>query len=170
MYKLLKSSQTLLRLLCYLPENQDDDPLDASKPDVKDLENYDDLMDLVLVSGDKTDELMLQEKICRVCMYTGTREIGKQQINNVNQLVKNPHWSMQYYVFDIYVHTKTNNIDYRLDWIGEEINRILYSQDIEEFSDIELKAGMPIIKTPNSYVGYRWIYSFTSSQEPKGLK
>lgn len=170
MYKLLASSQTLLRLLCYMPKNQSDDPLDPKKPDIKDLptKERDRMMKLSLVVGDKTDELMLKEKICRICMYTGTREIGKSQINGVNQLVKNPKFSDQYYVFDIYVHMDTNTIDFRCDWIGEELNRILYAQDIDEFGDIEVKAGMPILTTPPSYVGYRWVYRFTSSQEPKG--
>lgn len=168
MYKLLASSQTLLRLLHYMPTNQNDDPLDPSKQDVKDLPDKDKIIKLSLVVGDKTDELMLKEKITRICMYTGAREIGKSQISGVNQLVKNPKFSDQYYVFDIYVHMDNNTIDFRCDWIGEELNRVLYSQDIGEFSDIEVKAGMPIQKTPASYVGYRWIYRFTSSQEPKG--
>lgn len=168
MYKLLASSQTLLRLLCYMPKNQNDNPLDPDKKDIKDLPNRDKLIAKSLVVGDKTDKLMLEEKICRLCMYTGTREIGKTQVAGVNQLIKNPRWSTQYYVFDIYVHMSANTIDFRADWIGEELNRILFSQDIEEFSDIEVSAGMPIQKTPEGYVGYRWVYHFTSAQEPKG--
>ncbi|MGE7916532.1 hypothetical protein [Lysinibacillus xylanilyticus] len=168
-YHSLVNDEKLLRLLYYMPKDQHDDhdPLDGLKMDVSQLPEKDSILNNLIVIGDKTSDLASETNICRICLYTGPR---MPQKNDLPQLTDNPYSSTQQYVFDIYTPISVNTIDFRLDWLGEALNEVLFQEDVEEFGDLRFHSGLPITNTPKGFVGYRWIYIMPSGQQPMGFR
>ncbi|MFY0516864.1 hypothetical protein ACOMCU_03390 [Lysinibacillus sp. UGB7] len=169
-YKSLKEDEKLLRLLYYLPKDSLDNPLDESKMDISQLPEKDIIMNNILVIGDKTSDLKMDTHFSRICLYTGPRAPQKHYLKNTNQFTDNPYSSTQQYFFDIYTPVAINNIDFRLDWLGEMLNEVLFQEDIEEFGDLRFHSGIPLLNTPEGFIGYRWIYVVPSGQGPKSFK
>ncbi|MGE7092067.1 hypothetical protein ACQKII_11565 [Lysinibacillus sp. NPDC048646] len=169
-YKSLKDDEKLLRLLYYMPKDHLDDPLDESKLDISKLPEKDLIMNNILVIGDKTSDLKMDANFSRICLYTGSRTPQKHYLKNTNQFTDNPYSSTQQYIFDIYTPHAINNVDFRLDWLGEVLNEVLFHEDIEEFGDLRFHSGIPILNTPEGFVGYRWIYIIPSGQGARGFK
>ena len=169
-YHSLVNDEKLLRLLYYMPKDIEDDPLDPLKMNVSQLPEKDRILQNVLVIGDKTSDLALETNTCRICFYTGSRMPQKSYLKTINQFTDNPYSSTQQYIFDIYTPASANNIDFRLDWLGEVLNEVLFQEDIEEFGDLRFHSGLPITTVPNGFVGYRWTYIMPSGQQPVGFK
>ncbi|MED4552843.1 hypothetical protein ACU64V_07225 [Lysinibacillus capsici] len=168
-YHSLINDEILLRLLYYIPKDQSDDPLDELKVNVSQLPENDRILSNLIVIGDKTEDLT-PESNCRICLYTGPRLPQKNYLKSVNQYTDNPYSSTQQYIFDIYTPISTNNIDFRLDKLGEVLNEILFQKDIEEFGDLRFHSGLPLNNLPHGFVGYRWIYIMPSGQQPTGYR
>ncbi|WP_249650873.1 hypothetical protein, partial [Lysinibacillus sp. D4A3_S15] len=77
-------------------------------------------------------------------LYTRPRLPQKNYLKNINQFTDNPYSSTQQYIFDIYTPDSVNNIDFRIDWLGEVLNEVLFQEEIEEFGDLKLISGLPI--------------------------
>ncbi len=169
-YHSLVNDEKLLRLLYYIPKDRLDDPLDDLKVDVSQLPEKDSILNSLIVIGDKTSDLASETNICRICLYTGARMPQKSYLKNLNQFTDNPYSSTQQYIFDIYTPDSVNNIDFRLDWLGEVLNEVLFQEDVEEFGDLRFHSGLPISNVPKGFVGYRWIYIMPSGQQPKGFR
>ncbi|MFJ6207288.1 hypothetical protein [Lysinibacillus sp. NPDC092081] len=169
-YHLLVNDEKLLRLLYYMSKDRQDDPLDDLKMDVSQLLEKDSILNNLIVIGDKTSDLASDTNICRICLYTGPRMPQKNYLKNLNQFTDNPYSSTQQYIFDIYTPVSANNIDFRLDWLGEKLNEVLFQENVEEFGDLRFHSGLPIMNAPNGFVGYRWTYIMPSGQRPMGFR
>ncbi|WP_249659956.1 hypothetical protein [Lysinibacillus fusiformis] len=169
-YHSLINNEKLLRLLYYIPKDPSDDPLDESKLDVSQLPEKEQILNNLIVIGDKPNDLSLETNFCRICLYTGPRLPQKNYLKNINQFTDNPYSSTQQYIFDIYTPDSVNNIDFRIDWLGEVLNEVLFQEDIEEFGDLRFHSGLPITNLPKGFVGYRWSYIMPSGQQPTGYR
>ncbi|WP_341302246.1 hypothetical protein MHB44_07730 [Lysinibacillus sp. FSL H8-0500] len=168
-YHTLVNNEKLLRLLYYIPMDPSDDPLDPLKMDVSQLPEKDHILSKLIVIGDKTNDLA-PETHCRICLYTGPRMPQKNYVKSQNQYTDNPYSSTQHYIFDIYTPVSITPIDFRLDWLGEILNELLFQESIEEFGDLRFHSGLPIPNVPQDFIGYRWIYSMSSGQLPTGYR
>jgi len=166
LYISLQSNQKLLRLLHYVPKNALDDPLDKNKKDVNDLPNKFEIISKVLVPSDKTYDLELQSKICRLCVYTGTRKLQDFYNSVSHKLQDNVYTGDQVYIFDVYVHLDIDNIDFRMMWICDTLNEILFNEQIADVGKFRFSFGSPIMNTPKGFVGYKLAYITPSIQEP----
>lgn len=164
-YQRLKNDEKLLRLLYYLPKDPLDDPLDESKVEISQLPNKDLILNNILVIGDKTSDLIIDSAFCRICLYTGPRTPQKHYLKTTNHFTENPYSSTQQYIFDIYTPNTINNVDFRLDWLGESLNEALFHEDLIEFNELRFHSGMPLLNMPDGFVGYRWIFTIPSSQK-----
>ena len=147
-YKHIISSETLLRLLHY-----NENPLDASKPDIVEGENYLEIADSHVFWTPKTTDLLLEDSTCRLCVYAGNR----------SPLNSNYMSSYQDFVFDIYVHIEDfDQKDLRLTWIADEINKLISMTRITGMGKVEFVTGNIIGDTPDGYNGYKLVYQFGS--------
>ncbi|MEK5333444.1 hypothetical protein [Lysinibacillus sp. FSL W8-0992] len=169
-YQQLKNDEKLLRLLYYLPKDSLDDPLDESKLEISQLPNKDLIINNILVIGDKTSDLIIDSAFCRICLFTGPRTPQKHYLKTTNLFTENPYSSTQQYIFDIYTPNTINNVDFRLDWLGESLNEALFQENLIEFKELRFYSGMPLLNMPDGFVGYRWIFTIPSSQKTRGLK
>lgn len=169
-YSLLNNNEKILRLLYYIPKDQFDDPLDPSKMDVSQLPEKSRIIEKLLVKGEKIEDLEVEHKLCRICLYSGPRDPQKTFLKRTNQVTDNPYLSNQQFIFDIYTPIDVNNMEFRLDWIGEALNEALFENDTENFENLRFQCGIPIVNTPKGYIGYRWIYIVTTRQDSKGFK
>lgn len=167
-YNALQSDEKLLRLLHYMPKTAADDPLSLSKVNVSQLPKRHEIIASALVPSDKTYDLALESKICRICLYTGTRKPQSAYISNSGQLSDNMYASDQIYNFDVYVHIDVDVTDFRMMWICDTINEILFQKNVTDFGRFRLAFSSPIGNTPKGYVGYKLAYVMSSAQEPRG--
>ena len=165
-YVSLQSNKKLLRLLHYFPKNAFDNPLDEKKKEVSELTNSHEIIKNVLVPSDKTYDLALKSEICRLCVYTGTRQLQDFYNNASRRLQDNIYTGDQVYIFDVYVHLNIDNTDFRMMWICDTINEILFNEQIADVGKFRFSFGSPITKTPDGFVGYKLAYITPSIQEP----
>lgn len=154
-YKVFTESEQLLRLLFYKPTNALDDPLSTSKPNILDmppLEKWEIISDRIKTVP-KVDDLDVEPK-CRLLFYPGNRrKTGNYAVSD------------QDIIIDILVHFDYEDVDQRLEWICDIVNDLLYNIRITGTHKFTYGGGYPGIylkDTPQSYVGYRLIYSFGS--------
>lgn len=147
LFKVVAEDEELYRLLYY-----PDEPLDASNPDVKSLDDFAEIKKERLMRSPKSPDLS-NEPICRVCMYLGNREIART----------NTQFSHQDVVFDIYVHVDEYEInDARSLWIADRLNALIHDKSITGFSKTKTDRMLLIANAPNGYIGYKCIYTFVS--------
>ena len=166
-YNVLQSSEKLLRLLHYMPKNAADDPLSPNKPDIKTSPKKYEIIANSLVPSDKTYDLDLESRLCRVCVYTGTRKPQQSYLSSIGQMGDNVYTSDQIYNFDVYVHIDVDATDFRMMWICDTLNEILFQQNVTDIGKFKLAFSSPVGNTPKGYVGYKLAYLLVSSQEPK---
>ena len=169
-YNALQSSEKLLRLLHYMPKNASDDPLSISKQDVSALPKRYEIIANTLVPSDKTYDLDLESKICRLCVYTGTRRAQQNFNQGMGQLNDNVYASDQVYNFDVYAHIDVDVVDFRMMWIVDTVNEILFQENVTDIGRFRLAFSSPINNTPKGYVGYKLAYVMSSSQEPRNRR
>lgn len=152
-YRKLMADEELLRLLYYKPENSVDDPLDPLKENVLDkpeTEKWDIIEDVIA----KTENLdgMDEDRKCRVLMYLSTRRPSGGN-----------YWvSDQDLVLDVVVHKDFDDKDFRMAWISDKLNEILFNNHVAGTGKLRFVNGTPI-SVPDGYVGYRLIYSFSNT-------
>lgn len=165
----LLSNNKLMRLLHYNVDNPEQNPLNSDDPKYKDevyqLEGYNDILKNILVLGDKTNDLSLETVLRRICLYAGGRSPYKDLSNVTGLMTPNMLVSRQMYVVDVYSDIPTHNIDLRLDWLGEEVINSLQGYNLDQYTKLIFREGAPIFNTPTNYMGYRWIFELTMSQE-----
>lgn len=94
----------------------------------------------------KTDDLDNNRK-CRLVFYSGSRSHS----NNYKV-------SEQEIVFDILVHFDYENVDFRMSWICDRINELLFDERVTGIKKITFEGGRPIPSVANEYVGYKLSY------------
>lgn len=151
-YRLFANDETLIRLLYYLPKNQLDDPLDPQKPNILEMENRWDIVNDRIKPTPKTDDLD-QEPKCRLLFYPGSRE------NTQNYLIAD-----QEFIIDVLVHFNYENVDFRLSWICDHVNYLLFNKRVTGLTNIDFNGGRPI-SAPENYVGYSLKYRLRSSKK-----
>jgi hypothetical protein len=167
----LSKDEELLRLLHYDSKNALDDPLDKLKPDITSLKEKHKIISKVLMPSDKTYDLVLDSKMCRICFYTGTRKPLTSYNTSSGRLQDNPYASDQVYNFDVYVHVDIDIIDFRMTWICDRLDELLLLNRITDVGDFILAFSSPINNTPKGFIGYKLAYTTTSLQEsPKRVQ
>lgn len=164
-YTLLNENKNLMRLLHYFSETTDKNPLDSSLKEVEDLPNYEEILNNVIILGDKTDDLSLDTTMARLCVFSGGRVAYKGYSNTTGLMGGNPYVSKQMYIIDAYCSISSHRVDARLDWLGEEINNSLNDRDYDQYTKLIFREALPIFNSPTSYMGYRWIYELVMTQE-----
>lgn len=166
LYMILTTDEVLLRLLCYIPENASDDPLDKKKPNIMDmsLDKRYEIIEKVILPSDKKFELDTAPKMCRLCFYTGSRQPQKyvQEFTGVQH--KNAFVSTQRYNFDVYVHVDIDVTDFRLTAICDRVNELLLLKNNTDIGKFVLDFSSLIENTPKGMLGYKLVYSTSSSQ------
>lgn len=160
----LSSNEKLLRLLHYLPKNALDNPLDTKKPDINSLPDKYDIIEKVLMPSDKKYDLDLESELCRICFYTGTRELQDSYNSAARRQQDNIYVANQKYNFDVYVHVDIDIKDFRMTWICNTLNEILDRQNISDIGKFRLAFSSPINNTPDGFIGYKMVYVASSSQ------
>ncbi|MEH7116037.1 hypothetical protein V7128_01260 [Neobacillus vireti] len=149
-FKVVGNDKELLRLLYYTS-----DPLNPTKPEVIDLEDFQEIRRERIVRAPKTNDIQDDStiEICRICMYFGNR-------SNTGSATK---FAYQDVVFDIYVHIDAFEVnDARSLRITDRLNKILHNQSITGFSSIKSDRMFIIGNSPSGYIGYKYIYEFIS--------
>jgi hypothetical protein len=154
-YGVLVNDETLLRLLYYKPSNFNDDPLDPSKPDVTSLPNRWDITKDRIKKSIVTHDLDTSDPKCRILMYPDKRR---------------PHnnsyaYSDQYVNLDILCHHEYDEVDFRMSWICDRINDLMFNKRIAGIGKIEYYSGGAIGVHKDGYVGFRLIYKFSEFSE-----
>lgn len=150
----LANNEELLRLLYYRPANAIDDPFDPMKENVLDKPNSEkwEIIEDVIAKTENLDG-MDEEKKCRVLMYLSTRRSSRGN-----------YWvSDQDLVLDVVVHKDFDNKDFRMAWISDKINEVLFNQHVDSMGKLAFGGGNPLSGLPNGYVGFRLVYSFTNT-------
>ncbi|MFW6002690.1 MAG: hypothetical protein ACOCQD_05055 [archaeon] len=151
-YKVFISDETLLRLLYYKPENANDDPLNTTKDNILDMDDkkkWSIILDRIK-STEKVDDLDDKEQKCRLCVHPGVR---RRSFNNQT--------SSQHVIIDVNVHVDIDNIDFRLAWICDRIEYLMFNNNITGISKMSPAEGVKW-NAPNGYVAYRLIFFFGS--------
>lgn len=151
-YRTLIEDEDLLRLLYYKPVNQLDDPLSDDKDNVTDMPTDDrwKIIDDVVKKTAKIQDLDSDRKM-RVLVYLSRRvpEGGNFWVSNQNLVI------------DVVVHTDFDGMDFRMSWICDRINEILFNNHVAGTGKLKFVTG-DNISTPDDYVGYRLVYSFSN--------
>lgn len=168
-YTVLSQDETLLRLLEYAPNNQNDNPLDPSKPNILDLpiEQRFDIIDKVLYSMDKKFRLDLDSRFSRVNYYLNERRPDKVYSSGARKLINNPMVSKQGMVFDIYTNIEIDRMDFRMYSIIERLGVLLNGKSFKQLTGLSFNDGYTIKNTPDGFIGYRLVYSLMSPQLTK---
>ena len=157
-YTKLRTSEELMRLLHYPPENYSKkypDPLDKSLPDlVDDSEKYWDLVEKLIITGTKSTDI--EEKgICRLYIYPGRRR---------------PRWGNfliadQEVVIDILVHESYNK-DMRMEWLIDTISKLIVLERVAGYGQLELTGGNPRPQgAAIGYSKYELVFSFGENKK-----
>lgn len=152
-YKVLTSSETLLRLLHYIPEDKSDLPLDPEKQNILDMDELEKwkIIESLIIPTEKSDSLLTEPK-CILFFYPGQRK------STGNYLA-----AKQAIFFEWYVPYTTEILDQRMEWIADTINDLVFNKSITGLNKIKHEFGGRV-QAPNGFVGYSLIYSFGSGQ------
>lgn len=152
-FSILSNDEELLRLLYYKPINFSDSPLSTDKPNILEMQVTQrwDIINDCIVPGMKISDLETEEK-CRLMIFMGDRDN-----------LRNDSFSSQNVTIDILVAVKFDNIDFRLCWICDRVNELLFYKNITGLSKIHFDKGRPF-NALQGYVGYRILFDFTDFQ------
>ena len=152
-YNELSSDEELLRLLYYKPENALDDPLSIEKSNVLDKSEDEkwDIIEDVIAKSKKIQDLDSDKKM-RILMYLSRRSPERGN-----------YWvSSQYLVVDVVAHKDFDEMDFRLSWICDKVNEILFNNHVAGTGKLKFIDGDDL-KTPDDYVGYRLVYAYSNT-------
>lgn len=168
-YLQLSTDETLLRLLHYVPVNQNDNPLSSDKENILDLdiERKFEIIDNVLYHTDKKFKLDLQSKFSRVNFYLDERKPERVYSAGARRLVNNPLVSRQELVVDVHTNIEIDRIDMRQYQIVERIERLLSNQNYKQLVGLKFSNAYTIKNTPDGFIGYRLVYYVASSQQTR---
>lgn len=153
-YKIIINDEILLRLLFYLPKDGiNKDPLDPSLPNVKEMDDYWDIVNDRIMLTNKVSELQTKE-ICRLYITSGRRRADSN----------NYYVSKQQIVINSFVHESYYG-DMRSEWISDRLSELLA---IEHMNGIVGK--LDYIKSdpyeaPIQYQRYTHIYEYSTGKK-----
>ena len=155
LYMQIINNEEILRLLAYQSKNFNDSPLDSSKPNILDMpvNSKFNLIDKHVLMTAKTSDITVNEKICRLCIYSGRR-----------RPTHNYALAEQDIVFDVYVHFDIDIVDMRLTWICDTINDFVHASKFTGVSGVHFLFGEPIHNAPDGYIGYKLVYRLGSKK------
>jgi len=155
-YQILINDEELLRLLYYLPKRKSKEkkePLDSTLPNIKDRDDYWDIVDERIVLGEKVSEI-IKDGICRIYISSGRRRpdynsylLAKQQIR------------IQIYVHEDYLS------DLRLDSISDRLNELLCLERLNGAMGMFEYIGGDPISAPQQYQGYVHVYQYSTGKK-----
>lgn len=166
-YVQLSTDEKLLRLLHYIPVNQDDNPLSEDKPNITtmDIESKSEIIDNVLYHTDKKFKLDLKSKFSRINFYLDERKPERVYSAGARKLVNNPLVSRQELVVDIHTNIEIDRIDMRQYQIVEQVEQLLNNRNYKQLVGLKFSYGYTIKNTPDGFIGYRLIYYVMSPQQ-----
>lgn len=174
---LFRNDENLLRLLWYKSKSYDDDifqitterpritvpwttdhKLDTTVPWVESVEDpgkMAEIIDSIIISTMKyTDLTTTPTQKCRLCFSLGNR-------GNTN----NPRLAYQEMVFNIYVHTEIDKVDYRLAKICDYLTRLIAKNNrIIGTDKVVERLARPFSINSDEYIGYQFVYEFGSTK------
>ena len=152
-YKVLINDEILLRLLYYKPSDMNDDPLSLDKPNILDKPDVErwEIINNVIKRTEKTTDQDQTEK-CRVLIYP-----GKRRGDGRNYMV-----SEQDVFIDVLVPIYYDEVDFRLSWICDRINELLFDKEITGLNKIKFNGG-GLKNAPNGFIGYTLVYKFSTT-------
>ncbi len=148
-YKVLRQDETLLRLLYYEPKDALDDPLDGSKSDILSLADREEVIDDLIATTAKSEDLTTESK-CRLFLYFG-----------ILRKTRNELFPSQEVIFDVLVNMKWQEKDQRQYWIIDTIDELVFKKRIAGIGKVEFVNGSPI-SAPEGFLGYRLKYEIGS--------
>lgn len=146
LYAVFFNNQPLLKLLNYPSNDYFDDPL--SKPNITDQNIKKDLIKRSIV----VDDLTIERNKGRLLIYPDVRINTRSNYQFSNQIVN----------IDILVPIKMDEVDFRVAWICDHVNSLLFNERITGIGKILFRGGNPIKVGKDGYVGYRLAYEFVS--------
>lgn len=154
-YQILINDEELLRLLYYYPRSADHlDPLDESLGNIKDREDYWDIVDDRIMLAEKDSDLV-EKDICRLYITQGRRRA----------VFGNYLLATQEIMISVYTH-ENYEYDMRSAWISDRINELIALEDIAGTlgTKLEYVAGNPF-SAPIKYKRYNNVYEYTTSKK-----
>lgn len=144
-FKVVGNDETLLRLLYYK-----DNPLDETKTNVKDLDDFIAIRTERILRSPKADDLT-DNRICRICMYFGNG-------SNVNDKVTN-----QDVCFEVYAHIDEYDLnDARALLLVDRVNGLINDSNITGIGRMRTSRRRVIGNAPKGYIGYWLSFEFGS--------
>lgn len=160
-FKKLSNDDVLLRLLYYLPENDENDdgtchhfpPLSDLNPPIKDSGIHTSVVEESIRTSTKSTDIE-EKAICRLYIYAGRRR----------SVFNNYLLASQEIVIDIFVHESFDK-DMRLSWISDRINELIALERVEgSIGKLDYVAGNSRM-APIGYSKYENIYEYTTDKK-----
>ena len=153
-FQVLINDEELLRLLWYKPRRLSGyDPLDSALPNVKDMENYWDIVEERIMLAEKVNDLE-DEPICRLYITSGRRRPKFD-----NYLL-----ATQEIVISVYVH-EDFELDSRMDSISDRINELLTLESFSAmYGKLDYASGNPRV-APIQYSRFEHIYEYNTNKK-----
>jgi len=154
-YQILINDEELLRLLYYFPKSSIYlDPLDEELENIKDKEDYWDIVaDRAILAEKSTD--LINKAICRIYITQGRRR----------PVFGNYLLATQEVMISVYTHEEYE-LDMRSAWISDRINELIVSEYIEGTmsNKLEYAGGNPRV-TVKGYKKFDHTYEYTTSKK-----
>lgn len=153
-YKIIINDEILLRLLFYLPKDGiNKDPLDPSLPNVKEMDDYWDIVNDRIMLTNKVSDLQTKE-ICRLYITSGRRRAdGRNYLMSRQQIIINS-----------FVH-ESYTTDMRSEWISDRLNDLLALEHMDGvIGRLDFVKSDPY-EAPIQYQRYIHVYEYSSSKK-----
>ncbi len=149
---LFANDEELLRLLHYTSETADNDPLSPDKPNILEMPIKDRalLINNLIKPSPSVYGLDDSTRMCRLLFYPKSRRSSRSYLTSDQEVN-----------IDVFVHHNFNNTDYRLSWICDRVNDLLFDKPVVGFGRVNFVNGNDL-PAPQNYVGYQLRYSFGS--------
>lgn len=154
-YQILINDSELLRLLYYYPKDATNlDPLDAELEEIKDREDYFDIVDDRIILAEKDTDLV-SKAICRIYITQGRRR----------PVFNNYLLATQEVMISVYTHEKYE-VDMRNAWISDRISELIALEYIEGTltSKLEYAGGNPRV-TVKGYKKFDHVFEYTTNKK-----
>jgi hypothetical protein len=156
-FEILRKDEELMRALCYLPEDTEEDilhPMDELLPNIVDEDNetYWETVDNHIKLHEKITDIE-NKSLCRLYIYLGRR----RPVFN-NYLI-----AQQEIIIDIFVHNDYSD-NMRIGWISDRINELIALKRLNgTFGKLEYASGNSR-DAPIGYSKYQHMFVFATGK------